>query len=105
VHKNYGENNRTQRLETELQTKLSLVADLGKTIVNQEARDYLLRAVLNALDDVKTVLLPNSRKAATPAHTSMWLDAAEWQLRSAGEGLKRASEFVKTYGPNLRVIG
>jgi hypothetical protein len=99
------ENNRMQRIETELQSKSVLATDLGKTIVNQEARDYLLRPVLNALDDVRTVLLPRSREAGTPAYASMWLDMAEWQLRSAGEGLKRASELVETYGPNLRVIG
>jgi hypothetical protein len=82
-----------------------IAKDLEKTIVNEDARDFLLAPSLGYLKDLETEILPLASKASTARGRSLWLDGAEVYLRLSDAQLKRAQKLVKSYGPNLRVVG
>ena len=99
------QNHRVHQIEGWYRTESELAASLKATIVDAEARELLLQAPLDHLADVKTVLLPNAIKAASPAETARWFDAAELELGTARRQLIRAQQLVEKYGPSIQLIG
>lgn len=98
-------NRRVQQVRERLTTLSDLLSKLSKTILDREARAFLLRPPTNSLRDVERHLLPKGAKAETAANAVLWLDAAEFQLQSAGAQLNHVQDLISKYGPNLRVVG
>jgi hypothetical protein len=96
---------RVQQIQMALRVQSDLASHLEKTIVNKDAKEFLLRFALNSLSDIDTYLLPQALKADTPAGTSIWLQGAELMLSSATKQLQRAQEMVAKYGANIVLIG
>jgi hypothetical protein len=90
-----------QRTLNELKNVASV---LDQTILNSEAKDFLLHSAEASLHDVEHFLLPQALKAA-PRNTAMWLDAADFQLRCVYKALVHVQDLIAEYGPNLRVRG
>ncbi len=99
------QNHRVHQIEGWYQTESQLASTLKSTIVDSEASELLLQAPLDHLADVKSVLLPNAIKAASPVETARWFDAAELELGTARKQLLRAQELVAKYGPSIQLIG
>jgi len=96
---------RVQGIQSRLQVLKDSASQLERTIVDEEARESLLRLATYLLADVERFVLPQALKAGNPIDASRWSNAAELQLKSAQEQLTRAQDMVSKYGPNLRVIG
>ncbi len=95
---------RVQAIESRLRKAKELTVSLRGTIVNEEAKEFLLRFVSNGLTDIETLLLPYGIKASNPDNAEHWFEAAERRLQDAEDGLKRAQEIVAMFGPNFQVI-
>ena len=80
------------------------MGDLNKTIVDEGLRVTLLRPIAKLLLDVESVLLSQGLKAPTEVDAAAWFGAAEHQMQSADQQLKRVQELVSKYGPNLHII-
>jgi hypothetical protein len=80
-------NDRVQQIQTALRAQSALATQLEKTIVNKDAKEFLLRFALNSLSDVETFLLPHALKADTPAGASIWLQGADLMLNLAAKQL------------------
>ena len=96
---------RLREIQNKLGTLRGLLSELDKTIVDKNSKDYLLRAASNLLSDVDSILVSHGRKAANPAHASMWLEMAEFQLGQAEKQLKHAQHVVVKYGKDLQMFG
>jgi hypothetical protein len=95
---------RVEAIESRVRKAKDLTASLHETIVNKEAKEFLLRFVSNGLTDIETLLLPYASKASTPYYAAHWLEAAEHRLHDAEDGLKRAQKVIEMFGPDFQVI-
>ena len=93
---------RIQAIKSRLKTLNDLAAKLNQTIKHEKANNYLLGPARNNLSGVETAL---ALKASTPANSSMFLDAAEFELGQAEGRLHYAQEMVKKYGTGIQAIG
>lgn len=98
-------NHRTHELESWHHTESELAATIGAAMLNEEARESLLRPALTSLAEVKTVILHNAVNASSPADANRWYEIAEHQLASVKKQLVRAQELIEKYGANIQWIG
>ena len=98
-------NHRTHELESWHHTEAELAATIGSSILNEEARESLLRPALTALTEVKTVILHNAINASSPADANRWYEIAEFELNAVKKQLARAQELIEKYGANIQWIG
>ena len=98
-------NHRTHELESWHHTESELANEIATSILNEEAREFLLRPTLDCLAEVKSVVLRNAVNATTPGDANRWYDMAELQLGAARKQLTRAKEMVEKYGSNIQWIG
>jgi hypothetical protein len=98
-------NHRTHELESWHQTESQLAIEIASSIVDEEAREFLLRPTFDRLELVKSVILRNAASASSPADANRWFDAAELELGTARKQLLRAQELVAKYGTSIQLIG
>src|SRR6266478_3024512 len=98
------DNHRARTIQDMLAAMKTTAAELEQTIVDEDTRDFLLHSATKSLQDVEHFLLPQGLKA-DPANAAMWLDAADFQLRSVNQTLIHTQDLILKYGPNLRVVG
>jgi hypothetical protein len=96
---------RVQAIKDRLKMLNYLAGKLDQTIQHENANDYLLSPVRSNLSTVERELVPWALKASTPANSSMFLFAAEFELDQAQARLNYAQEMVNKYGANLMAIG
>lgn len=82
-----------------------LLSHLDKTILDKDAKEFLLHTAKNSLGEVETYLLPQGLRARAAHNARMWFRAVEYQLRWTERDLKHAENVVAKYGPTVRVIG
>jgi hypothetical protein len=92
-------------IEARIAALRTLLAQLGKNIPDDEARDVCLGPAANLLNDVETLWLPGARNAGNPADEAMFMQGAEFQLGEARTQLEHVQEMIARYGAHLRVIG
>jgi len=102
---NQMKNHRTHELESWHHTESDLAATIGKTILDDEAKEFLLRPALDRLFEVKTSLLPNAVNATTPGDANRWYALVELELNAVKKELARAQEMLDKYGANIQFIG
>ena len=98
-------NHRTHELESWHHTESELANEIATSIIDDEAREFLLRPTLDCLAEVKSVLLRNAVSASTPADANRWYEIAELELGTARKQLLRAKELVAKYGSSIQLIG
>jgi hypothetical protein len=86
------QNKRVQRFHNKIAKLKSLLADLAKTILDKDAKEFLLHTAKNSLGVVETYLLPHGLKA-TNDNAEMWFRLTEFQLQVV-EGELRYAEGV-----------
>lgn len=96
---------RAETIQSALTELKTTAARIGQTIIDPDAKEFLLQSAERSLHDVETFLLPQGLKAAISAHAAMWFDAADFQLRSANQTVIHAQDLVAKHGPNLRIAG
>jgi hypothetical protein len=85
-----------QGLQLRLSAMKNLVAELDTTIIDRDAKDYLLGLTKNWLGDVERFLKEKKQ----------WqIEAAGFMLTLTERQLVKAQQLVSKYGANLRVIG
>jgi len=67
------QNKRVQRFHNKITKLKNLLAHLAKTIVDQDAKEFLLHTGKNSLGDVERYLLPNGLEA-TSDNDEMWFE-------------------------------
>ena len=93
------------RIHEKLTVMKVSIGELNKTIVDEELKVTLLRPIAKLLLAVESFLLPQGLKAAMEVDAAVWFEAAEHQVQSADQQLKRVQELVSKYGPSLHVFG
>jgi hypothetical protein len=96
---------RSQNILGRLRVEKILAESLEQKILNQEAREFLLKGATNSLRDVESFILPQAAKALTPDGAAGWFAVADFQLQSAHRQLKHAQDMVDKFGSNVQVIG
>jgi hypothetical protein len=91
------QNNRVQRFHHRITKLKNLLARLAKTIVDKDAKEFLLHTGKNSLGVVERYLLPNGLKA-TNDNAEMWFRLVEFQLEVAEGELMYAEGVVAKYG-------
>ena len=76
------QNKRVQRFHNKITKLKNLLAHLAKTIVDKDAKEFLLHTGKNSLGVVERYLLPNGLKA-TNDNAEMWFRLVEFQLEVA----------------------
>jgi hypothetical protein len=76
------QNKRVQRFHNKITKLKTLLAHLAKTIVDQDAKEFLLHTGKNSLGDVERYLLPHGLEA-TSDNDEMWFRLVEFQLEVA----------------------
>jgi hypothetical protein len=102
---NQMKNHRTHELESWHHTESELATTIAKTILDDEAKEFLLRPALERLSEVKTSLLPNAVNATTPGDANRWYALVELELNAVKKELARAQEMLDKYGANIQFIG
>lgn len=97
--------NRVQAIQKKIAELKGLIAHLDQTIVDKDAKDFLLHSAKSSLSDVETYLLPQGLRARAAHNAGLWFRIVEFQLRWAERDLKHAENVVARYGPTVRVIG
>jgi len=97
------QNERVQEFQNEIIELKSLLVHLDKTVVDKDAKEFLLQTAENSLGDVERYLLPHGLKA-THDTAEMWLRIVEFQLEVAEGELKYADAVLAKDGASV-VIG
>jgi len=90
------QNERVQQFQNKITELKFLLVQLNKTVVDKDAKEFLLHTGKNSLDDVETYLLPHGLKA-TNDNAEMWFRLVEFQLEVAEGELKYAQGVVAKY--------
>ena len=93
-----------QTIQDRLEALRDSAVKLDAVILDQEARDHFLRAVLDSLKDAEYAF-SQAQKASTPSEASMWSGRVELQLRIAEKHLKNLQDAVSRNGLNVTPIG
>jgi hypothetical protein len=92
-------------IEARIAALRTLLAQLGKNIPDDKARDACLGPAANLLNDVETLYAPGARNARNPADEAMFMRFAEFQLGQAKTQLEHMQAMIAQYGAHLRIIG
>jgi hypothetical protein len=98
------QNKRVQRFHNEITKLKNLLAHLAKTIVDKDAKEFLLHTGKNSLGVVERYLLPHGLKA-TNDNGEMWFRLIEFHPEVAEEELRYAEGVVAKDGATVRMIG
>jgi hypothetical protein len=94
------QNKRVQRFHNKITKLTNLLAHLAKTIVDKDAKEFLLHTGKNSLGIVERYLLPHGLKA-TNDNAEMWFRLVEFQLEVAEEELMYAEGVVAKDGEQI----
>lgn len=95
--------NRIDAIKQKIAYLRELLTHLDKTIVDKDAKEFLLHTPKSSLGDVETTyLLP---QALQSSNADIWFRAVDFQLQWAERDLKHAQDAVAKYGATLRVVG
>jgi hypothetical protein len=87
-----------------LQDRTRLLRDtaaaVGAKFEDEATRDYLMRPVRHALDDLEAFAVPCASRAAD---SSTWLQAGGFRLQEGQLALDHAEEMILLYGVALQL--
>jgi hypothetical protein len=86
------QNKSVQRFHDKITKLKNLLAHLAKTIVDKDAKEFLLHTGKNSLGGVERYLLPHGLKA-TNDNAEMWFRLVDFQLEVAEGELKYAEAW------------
>jgi hypothetical protein len=91
-----------QAMQTRLKTLRDSVSQINKTIAERKTKKQFLRPISHLADDAEIAL---SEGLKYPAHASMFLRVAEYNLGEAERRLKFTQEMISAFGPDLEEVG
>ena len=91
----------SQAMQNRLQTLRDSVSRINKTITGNRTKKHFLRPISRLADNAEIAL---SEGLKYPAHATMFLRFAEYDLGEAERRLSFTQEMLAAYGPELEEI-